>query len=122
MTTLARPHQVPLDQRAVDELVKSLNGELIRPGDRGYDQHRRVWNGSIDRHPALIVRCADVADVRSAMGFARAQDVRVAVRGGGHSFPGYSTCDGGMVIDLSLMKGSGWTPRLERLLCKPECF
>ena len=105
MTTLARPHQVPLDQRAVDELVKSLNGELIRPGDRGYDQHRRVWNGSIDRHPALIVRCADVADVRSAMGFARAQDVRVAVRGGGHSFPGYSTCDGGMVIDLSLMKG-----------------
>ncbi len=105
MTTLARPNQVPLDQRAVAELVKMLHGELIRPGDAGYDQQRRVWNGSIDRHPALMVRCADVADVRSAISFARAHDLLVAVRGGGHSFPGYSTCDGGIVIDLSLMKG-----------------
>ena len=105
MTTLARPEQVPLDQRAVDELTKTLHGELIRPGDGAYDQQRRVWNGSIDRRPALIVRCADVADVRSAIGFARAHDLRVAVRGGAHSFPGYSTCDGSVVIDLSLMKG-----------------
>ena len=105
MTTLARPHRVRIDQRAVEKLVKTLHGELIRPGDGGYDRQRRVWNGSIDRHPALIVRCADVADVRSVIGFARAQDLLVAVRGGGHSFPGYSTCDGGMVIDLSLMKG-----------------
>jgi len=105
MTTLARPEQVPIDQRAVDELVAALRGELIRPSDAGYEQRRRVWNGSIDRHPALIVRCAGVADVRSAIGFARAHGLLVAVRGGGHSFPGYSVCDGGMVIDLSLMKG-----------------
>ena len=65
----------------------------------GYEQHRRVWNGSIDRHPALIARCAGVADVRSAIGFARTHDLLVAVRGGAHSFPGYSVCDGGMVID-----------------------
>jgi FAD/FMN-containing dehydrogenase len=105
MTTFARPQQVPIDQRAVDELLTTLRGELIRPSDAGYEQHRRVWNGSIDRHPALIVRCAEVADVRSAIGFARAHDLLVAVRGGGHSFPGYSVYDGGMVIDLSLMKG-----------------
>ena len=58
MTTLARLEQVPIDQRAVDELVAALRGELIRPSDAGYEQRRRVWNGSIDRHPALIVRCA----------------------------------------------------------------
>ncbi|KOX21189.1 FAD-linked oxidase [Saccharothrix sp. NRRL B-16348] len=82
-----------------------MRGEVIRPGDLGYEQYRRVWNGSIHRHPGLIVRCAGVADVRSAVRFARKHGLLVAVRGGGHSFPGYSVCDGGMVIDLSLMKG-----------------
>jgi hypothetical protein len=86
MTTLARPEQVRIDQRAVEELVKTLHGELIRPGDGGYEQHRRVWNGSIDRHPALIVRCADVADIRSAIGFARTHHLLVAVRGGDTAF------------------------------------
>jgi FAD binding domain/Berberine and berberine like len=105
MVTLARPEPIPIDQRAVAELLTRLRGELIRPGDGGYEQHRRVWNGSIDRRPALIVCCADVADVRSAIDFAKTHDLRVAVRGGGHSFPGYSVCDGGMVIDLSLMNG-----------------
>jgi FAD/FMN-containing dehydrogenase len=105
MTILTRPEPVPLDQRAVDELVATLRGELIRAGDEGYEQHRRVWNGSIDRHPALIVRCAGVADVRSAVRFARRHGLLVAVRGGAHSFPGFSVCDGGMVIDLSPMKG-----------------
>jgi hypothetical protein len=105
MITLAKPEQIPIDQRAIDQLVTTLRGELIRPADGGYEQHRRVWNGSIDRHPALIVRCAGEADVRSATGFARTHGLLVAVRGGGHSFPGYSVCDGGMVIDLSLMKG-----------------
>ena len=99
------PQQVPLDQRAVDELITTLRGELIGAGDESYEQHRRVWNGSIDRHPALIVRCAGVADVTSAVRFARMHGLLVAVRGGGHSFPGFSVCDGGMVIDLSPMKG-----------------
>jgi FAD/FMN-containing dehydrogenase len=105
MITLARPEPVPIDQRAVDEFLTRLRGELIRPGDDTYEEHRRVWNGSIDRHPALIVRCAGVSDVESAVAFAKTHDFLVAVRGGGHSFPGYSVCDGGMVIDLSLMKG-----------------
>jgi FAD/FMN-containing dehydrogenase len=96
---------VRLDQRAVKELGPALRGDLIGPHDPAYEQHRRVWNGSIDRRPALIARCAGAADVRAAVRFARTHDLRVAVRGGGHSFPGYSVCDGGMVIDLSPMKG-----------------
>jgi hypothetical protein len=88
----------------VDELASSFEGELVRPGDSSYEEHRRVWNGSIDRHPQLIARCATAADVAAAVGLARNAEVDVAVRGGGHSFPGLSVCDG-LVIDLSLMKG-----------------
>ena len=106
MTIVSRDAaQVPPGPLAVDELATTLRGELIRPGDPGYEQQRRVWNGSVDRHPELIARCAGVADVRSSIRFAREHGLLVAVRGGGHSFPGYSVCDGGMVIDLSLMKG-----------------
>jgi FAD binding domain/Berberine and berberine like len=107
MTTVRTPtgERIPLDQRAVAELGTTLRGELVGPGDPGYETHRRVWNGSIDRHPALIVRCAGVADVIDAVRFARRVGLAVAVRGGGHSFPGMSVCDDGLVIDLSLMKG-----------------
>jgi len=90
---------------AVEELAASLRGELVRPGDASYDEHRKVWNGSIDRSPGLIARCAGVADVRAAVRFARERDLLVAVRGGGHSFPGLSVCDDGMLIDLGPMKG-----------------
>jgi len=96
---------VRLSLPAVAHLAQRLRGEVVRPGDPGYEQHRRVWNGSIDRRPALVVRCAGVADVRAALDFARTHDLVVAVRGGGHSFPGHSTCDDGLVIDLSLMRG-----------------
>jgi hypothetical protein len=92
-------------EASLQELEESLRGELIRPADASYDEARAVWNGSIDRHPAAIVRCAGVADVRQAVEFARSQDLLVAVRGGKHSLPGFSTCDGGIVIDLSQMKG-----------------
>jgi FAD/FMN-containing dehydrogenase len=88
-----------------DELRGSLGGELVTPGDPTYDQLRRVWNGSIDRSPALIARCRRVADVVAAIRFARATGLLVAVRGGGHSYPGHSVCDDGIVIDLGLMKG-----------------
>lgn len=94
-----------IDGGAVDELQMSFRGELVRPDDVGYDNHRKVWNGSIDRHPALIARCTGVADVRAALRLARSQDLLVAVRGGGHSFPGLSVCDDGMLIDLGPMKG-----------------
>jgi hypothetical protein len=82
-----------------------LRGELIRPGDIGYDKARRVWNGAIDKYPALICRCADRSDITRALEFAHQHDLPVAVRSGGHSFSGYSVCDGGIVIDLSRMKG-----------------
>jgi hypothetical protein len=94
-----------LDAGALAELSSGYRGELVRPGDSEYDEHRKVWNGSIDRFPALIARCAGVADVIAALRFARRTGLDVAVRGGGHSFPGLSTCDGGVVIDLGLMKG-----------------
>ncbi|MCK0509703.1 FAD-binding oxidoreductase [Aromatoleum buckelii] len=81
-----------------------LRGELIQPGDPRYDQARRVFNGLIDRRPALIVRCAGVADVIAAVNFARENDMRTAVRGGGHGVTGNAVCDDGVVIDLSAMK------------------
>ena len=90
------------DVRALGE---DFRGELIHPGEPSYDDLRAVWNGSIDRRPGLIARCTGVADIRSAIAFARRTGGPVAVRGGGHSFPGHSTCDGGIVLDLSPLKG-----------------
>ncbi len=88
----------------VDEFKAGLRGQLLRPDDDVYDEARKLWNGMFDRRPALIARCAGTADVMSAVNFARASRLQVAVRGGGHSFPGHSVCDGGLVIDLSPMK------------------
>jgi len=86
-------------------LRDGFRGELLSPQDPGYEDARKVWNGSIDRFPALIARCAGVADVIAAVRFARDSGLLAAVRGGWHSYPGLSVCDGGIVIDLSLMKG-----------------
>jgi FAD/FMN-containing dehydrogenase len=94
-----------LGTATLNELGQELQGELIRPEDSGYDEARAIWNGAHDRRPALIVRCAGVEDVRHSVGFARSEGLEVAVRGGGHSIPGFSTVDGGIVIDLSPMKG-----------------
>lgn len=94
----AIPEAMPLDGAA-------LGGQLVGPGDPGYDVHRQIWNGSFDRHPALIVRCADVSDVIAGVKYGRASGLPVAVRSGGHSFPGLSVADDALVIDLSLMKG-----------------
>jgi FAD/FMN-containing dehydrogenase len=103
--TTATTEQIPIDEQATEELASTLRGELVLPSDGSYDRHRKIWNGSIDRFPAVIARCAGAADVIAAVRFARAHGLLVAVRGGGHSFPGHSVCDGGMVIDLSPMKG-----------------
>jgi hypothetical protein len=90
---------------ALRDFRASLHGELILPDDDGYDSARRVWNGMIDKYPALIIRCATRADVTHAVEFGRLQHLPVAVRGGGHSVSGKSVCDEGIVIDLSQMKG-----------------
>jgi FAD/FMN-containing dehydrogenase len=94
-----------LGDATVAELAEAVRGEVIRPGDPGYDDARAIWNGAHDRHPALILRCAGVADVVRGIEFARSQDLLLAVRGGKHSIPGFSTCDDGMVLDLSGMQG-----------------
>jgi FAD/FMN-containing dehydrogenase len=89
---------------AVDELATGFGGVIVQPGDAAYDEARMVWNGMFDRHPAVIARCSSAADVVAAVNFARENDMVVAVRGGGHSAAGTSTCDDGLVVDLSGMK------------------
>jgi len=86
-------------------LKGTLRGELIEPGDSGYDEARKVYNAMIDKRPALIVRCVDTADVIASVNYARANDMVTAIRGGGHNGGGLGTCDDGIVIDLSHMRG-----------------
>jgi len=93
-----------IDASAVEALRSRFRGALLRPGEEGYEEARRVWNGAIDRHPALIARCAGADDVVEAVRFARERDLLVSVRGGGHAVAGHAVCDGGVMIDLSLMK------------------
>jgi FAD/FMN-containing dehydrogenase len=90
---------------AITALAAVLRGRLVQPSDADYDDARAVWNGMVDKHPALIVQCAGVADVVTSVNFAKEHDLLVAVRGGGHNAAGNAVCDGGLVIDLSLMKG-----------------
>jgi FAD/FMN-containing dehydrogenase len=89
----------------VSEIRDKIRGEISCPDDDSFDSYRKVWNGMIDRRPAFIVRCAGAADVKHCILFARDHNLTVAVRSGGHSVPGYGVCDGGLVIDLSVMKG-----------------
>ena len=92
----------------------TFEGELIRPGDPGYDEARAVWNGAIDRRPAIVARCRDAADVTAAIRLARERQLPVAVRGGGHSIGGLSVCDGGLVVDLSPMRAIAVDPAARR--------
>ena len=94
----------PLEAPDIGELRADFRGALLLPGDLGYEERRRVWNGGIDRHPAVIARCAGVVDVIRAVNFARERGLRLAVRGGGHNIAGNAVCDEGVVIDLSGMR------------------
>jgi FAD/FMN-containing dehydrogenase len=105
MTTVTTP---TLDVAALEQ---ELRGSLVRPGDADYDSARAVWNGMIDRRPALVARCAGAADVIAGLRFARERDLVIAVRGGGHNVAGFGTCDDGVVLDLSPMKGIRVDPR-----------
>src|SRR5512138_3220133 len=89
----------------IEQLRSSVRGAVIHPGDAEYDSARRVYNGMIDKRPALIARCLDVADVVAAVDYARTNNMLTAIRGGGHSGGGMGVCDGGLVIDLSAMRG-----------------
>src|SRR4051812_46824466 len=104
MTTAA------IDRTALAALETVFNGELIAGSDPAYDERRAIWNGSIDRRPALIARCAGEDDVAASVAFGQRTGLPVALRSGGHSFPGLCTCDGGFVIDTSLMKAIAVDP------------
>ena len=92
-----------VDKTELDEAA--FRGQVVSPGDDDYDVQRKIWNGSFDRRPAVIVRCAGVSDVIAALEYGRASELPIAVRSGGHSFPGYSVADDALLIDLSPMKG-----------------
>jgi FAD/FMN-containing dehydrogenase len=112
--TLAKTAQAPHSEtNASDALGASLRGELLLPTSPGYDPARKLWNGAIDRRPACIARCTGVADVVAALRFARAHDLEIAVRGGGHNVAGTASCDGGVVIDLSAMRAV-WVDPIRR--------
>jgi FAD/FMN-containing dehydrogenase len=104
-----------LGEATIEELRQAVRGEIVTPADEGYAEASRIWNGMHDgRRPALIVRCSGVADVIAAVGFARSNDLPLAVRGGGHSVAGFSTCDDGLVIDLGPIRNVRVDPEARR--------
>ena len=107
--------------QSIDQLKSSFRGELIQPGDPSYDAARKVYNGMIDKRPRLIARCVDVADVIAAVNFGASNAMLTAVRGGGHNGAGLGTCDNGLVIDLSRMKGIRVNPTDKTVRVEPGC-
>jgi FAD/FMN-containing dehydrogenase len=96
---------IELERKAIDDLRGSLRGFLLLSGDPGYDDARSIWNAMIDRQPALIARCLGVADVVTCVNFAREQGLAISIKGGGHNISGLAVCDGGLMVDMSLMRG-----------------
>ena len=109
---------IELEKAAIRELGESMSGPVMLSNHPQYDSVRKVWNGMHDKRPALIAQCANSADVSQAVTFARERDLLVAVRGGGHSWPGKSVCDGGLMIDLSVMNSVDVDPQKQRALAK----
>jgi FAD/FMN-containing dehydrogenase len=101
----APPAEAALDQEALQKFVAGVRGAVLQPDDDGYDEARAIWNGLIDRRPALIVRCTGAADVVDCVNFAREHDLLLSIRGGAHNVAGNAVNDGGLVIDLSQMNG-----------------
>jgi len=97
--------EATLDPEATQAFADGVRGPILRPGDSGYDEARAIWNGLIDRQPALIVQCSGAADVVDAVNFAGEQNLLVSIKGGGHNVAGNAVNDGGLVIDLSQMRG-----------------
>lgn len=110
---------VSVSSSAAEELKAAIRGELLQPGDAGFDAARSIWNAMIDRHPAIILRCAGVADVRRGVAFARDNGLPLAVHSGGHNIAGTALCDDGLVIDLSPMKSVHIDPIAKRAYVEP---
>jgi FAD/FMN-containing dehydrogenase len=120
--TTTQPRTDTLGEATLGELAQGLRGELIRPGDPDYDEARSIWNGAHDRKPALVIRCRGVADVLKAVEFARSEGLPLAVRGGGHSIPGFSTVDDGLVLDLSEMNAVRVDPDRRTVVAQAGCL
>jgi hypothetical protein len=112
---------VMLDSQAIGSFAETFRGDLIQPGDERYHEARKLYNAMIDKRPRLIARCADVADVITAVNFGRAHELLVAIRGGGHNGPGFGSCDDGLVIDLSGLKGVRVDPAARTVRAEPGC-
>jgi FAD/FMN-containing dehydrogenase len=110
-----------INEKNTSAFKASLRGGLIQPVDEDYDQTRKLYNGMIDKRPDLIARCADVGDVIAAVNYGREHNLLVAIRGGGHNGPGLGSCDGGMMIDLSMMKGIHVNPDRRTVRVEPGC-
>ncbi|WP_435159692.1 FAD-binding oxidoreductase [Haladaptatus sp. DFWS20] len=110
-----------VDETTIERFRESFRGDLIRPDDSEYDDARTIYNAMIDKHPGLIVQCANVADVVAAVNFARENDFETAIRSGGHSGPGLSLVDDGLVIDLTEMTGIHVDPDAETVRVEPGC-
>ncbi len=108
-----------LGNQDIERLRSHLRGAVLTAEDDGYEAARRVWNGMFDRRPEVIARCTGAADVVAAVNFGREHGLLVAVRGGGHSFPGHSVCEGGLLIDLSPMKGIRVDPSARTARAEP---
>lgn len=111
-----------LSPRAVDALKAGLRGPLLLPGDPGYEESRTVWNAMIDRRPALVARCLGVADVAAGLRFAREHELPLSIKGGGHNVAGLATCDGGLMLDMSLMRGVWVDPRSRTAQAQAGCL
>ncbi len=110
-----------LDKQRVTDLKAALRGNVIEPLDKNYDEVRALYNGMIDKKPKLIARCTSAADVIAAVNFGRENGIVIAIRGGGHNGPGLASVDGGLMIDLSLMKGVHVDPKTSQVRVEPGC-
>ena len=120
--TTTQPRTDALGDATLGELAQAIQGEVILPGDAGYDDARAIWNGAHDKKPALIVRGKGAADVVKAVEFARSEGLPIAIRGGGHSIPGFSTVDDGIVLDLSGMKAVRVNPDRTTITAEAGCL
>lgn len=111
-----------LEAKVVDELRARLRGPLLVPGAAGYDEARSIWNAMIDRRPALIARCLGVADIVACVNFARERGLVLSVKGGGHNIAGLAVADGGLMLDLSLMRGVWVDPKARTARAQPGCL
>jgi len=121
MTTTDTRHDA-LGEATLGELAQALRGELVTPEEPSYDEARSIWNGAHDKKPAAIIRCHGVSDVVRGVEFARSEGLPLAIRGGGHSIPGFSTSEGGLVLDLSAMNGVRVDPDRRRIVAQAGCL